>query len=90
MNDEHRSASAKQAAEQDVNKDGLVDFIDVRVQGLGLQSYEVHSVKMIMTFNYQLNVRRCAYISNCALAARFLVALVFTACGRFNHVSVPS
>lgn len=46
-----------QAAEQDVDKDGLTDIIDVRVTARGLQGYSVHSVKMLMTFDYQLNVR---------------------------------
>ena len=50
-------AANVQAAEQDVNKDGLVDLIDVRVQAAGLAGYPVHSVKLVMTFNYQLNVR---------------------------------
>lgn len=40
-----------------MDKDGLVDMIDVRVSARGLQGFDVHSVKMLMTFDYQLNVR---------------------------------
>lgn len=32
-------------------------MIDVRVTARGLQGYSVHSVKLLMTFDYQLNVR---------------------------------
>lgn len=47
---------SSQAAEQDYDKDGLTDVIDVRVTARGIQGYNVHSVKMLMTFDYQLNV----------------------------------
>lgn len=50
-------AADVQAAEQDINKDGHTDVIDVRVTSRGLRNYEVHSVKLVMTFNYQLNHR---------------------------------